>query len=249
MAGQVVSKPSASVAPDAGIVVTAGAGEYVGRGAGKLLGALSVLPVPVQGRCAADVGACTGGFTQVLVQRGAARVYAIDVGHGQLAATLRADPRVVNLEGVNARELTSTSLPEPCAVIVADLSFISLRLVLPALASLAAPGADALLLVKPQFEAGRAALDGYGVVRSPMARADAVVQVARAALDTGFTPRAVVPSAVPGAAGNREYFLWATSAADVPGASMSDLHASVLQDGATTATPNPGEAVGEEAGT
>ena len=249
MAGQVVTKPSSAVLPGASIDVTSGAGDFVGRGAGKLMTALSVLPVPVRGRCAADVGACTGGFTQVLLQHGAARVYAIDVGHGQLASALRADPRVVNLEGINARELTRTSLPEPCEVIVADLSFISLRLVLPALVAVAAPAADALLLVKPQFEAGRAALDGHGVVRSPLARADTVVQVAQAAASAGFTPRAVVPSGVPGAAGNREYFLWATAAHDVAGASMSDLHAVVLQDGVTSAAPNPGEAVGEEAGT
>lgn len=244
--GHPVTKPAHKVRSTSTVWVSPAANDYVGRGAGKLLSALTALPVPIAGRRALDVGACTGGFTQVLLNHGAARVYALDVGHGQLAPELRGDPRVVNLEGVNARDLDADSLPEASEVIVADLSFISLTLVLPALVPVAAPAADALVLVKPQFEAGRAALDGTGVVRSAQARADAVVRVAQVASDHGLTPCGVVPSAVPGSSGNREYFLWATRAAGVLATSMSDLHAVVLQDGGTAA-PTTGPVARKEA--
>ncbi|HTU39716.1 MAG TPA: TlyA family RNA methyltransferase, partial [Acidimicrobiales bacterium] len=175
VAGAPADKAARLVAADEPLVVLGPPSRYVSRGGEKLAAALDRFAVAVDGRRALDAGASTGGFTDCLLQRGAAHVYAVDVGHGQLDPSVRADPRVSVLERVNARTLDATVLRaadpgfEPCPLVVADLSFISLRAVVPALAGdVAAPGADLVLLVKPQFEVGRAAASrGKGVVRDP----------------------------------------------------------------------------------
>ena len=203
---RVAARAATRVEPSDDLVVTGG-DAWVGRAAGKLDAALDAFDVDVAGLVALDLGASTGGFTQVLLARGAARVVALDVGHGQLVPELRADDRVVVVEGENARDLTPERLaaltgdPLPPAVVVADLSFISLRLVLPAIAAVAAPTADVVLLVKPQFEVGRVR---DGVVRDAGDRAGAVRGVLQEAWRLGLGTRGLVPSAVPGAHGNLE---------------------------------------------
>ena len=179
--------------------------KYVSRGGLKLEHALDRFQLPVTGRVCVDLGASTGGFTDVLLQRGALRVYAVDVGRGQLHEKLRADPRVIMQERVNARELR---LPEPCAAAVADLSFISLRLVLPALAAALRPAdAWACVLVKPQFEAGRVEVGKGGVVRDPLVHERVVREIAEELEKLEFEIVGSVPSPVLGPAGNREFLL------------------------------------------
>jgi 23S rRNA (cytidine1920-2'-O)/16S rRNA (cytidine1409-2'-O)-methyltransferase len=208
--GDRADRAAAPVAEDAALVVEQGP-RYVSRGGDKLAGALDALALDVAGKVAIDVGSSTGGFTDVLLQRGAARVHAVDVGKGQLDWKLRNDPRVVVHEGVNARE--GVPVDEPVDVIVADVSFISLRLVLPpALAHLRADG-DVVALVKPQFEAGREAVGAGGIVRDAAARADAVRAVARELALRGASVVAVVPSVIPGREGNREIFIHARKGA------------------------------------
>jgi 23S rRNA (cytidine1920-2'-O)/16S rRNA (cytidine1409-2'-O)-methyltransferase len=205
--GLVVLKPASLVRPDRPIELRSGEREWVGRGARKLLGAFDTLPMDVAGRVCADFGASTGGFTEVLLERGAARVYAIDVGHNQLHWRLRSDPRVVAMEGVNARHLEA--LPEPVERVVGDLSFISLRLILPAVGRVTTADAEALILVKPQFEAGREAIARGGLVRSGRARDDAIAGVRDEANTSGFQVLGGVDCVLPGArAGNVEHFLW-----------------------------------------
>jgi 23S rRNA (cytidine1920-2'-O)/16S rRNA (cytidine1409-2'-O)-methyltransferase len=205
------------------VVVAAASGpDYASRGAHKLIGALESLDpagVLVRGRSCLDAGASTGGFTDVLLRRGAAHVVCVDVGYGQLAWPLRSDARVTVMDRTNVRSLTAADLPYRPELVVADLSFISLRLVLPALAAMVAPGADLLLMVKPQFEVGREALSaegGGGVVRDPQLRADAVLAVARAAHDLGLGTAGVVASPLPGPSGNVEYFLHLRADAQPP---------------------------------
>lgn len=184
---------------------------WVSRAAGKLLGALADLPgggPTLQGVRAVDVGACTGGFTQVLLERGARHVSSVDVGHGQLAAVLRSDSRVTDLSGHNVRDLEVDTVGGPVDVVVADLSFISLTVVLDRLRGLVRPGGDLLLLVKPQFEVGRSGLDGRGVVRSRSGRRNALLRVLRVADDLGLELLGVVPSRTVGQEGNVEYVLW-----------------------------------------
>jgi 23S rRNA (cytidine1920-2'-O)/16S rRNA (cytidine1409-2'-O)-methyltransferase len=204
--GLVATKPATQVRVEQAIVVGAQDFPWVGRGALKLLGVLGPLGVDPAGRVCADLGASTGGFTEVLLHLGAPKVYAIDVGHGQLAWKLRTDPRVVNLEGTNVRHLEG--LPEPVDLIVGDLSFISLRLILPAVHRLLAPRGEAVVLVKPQFEAGRGAVGNDGKVRSEAVRAAAIDGVAVDAAAEGFEVLAGIDSPLPGArAGNVEHFL------------------------------------------
>ena len=208
--GAVATKPATQVLDADPIVVSEGsAGDgYVSRGAHKLIGALDAFPeVLVEGRECLDAGASTGGFTQVLLERGAASVLAVDVGYGQLAWSVRTDPRVVVIERTNVRALTPADLPFAPSLVVADLSFIPLELVIPALAAVTAPVADFVLMVKPQFEVGRAAV-GDGVVRDPALRMSAVRGVAASAIGAGLTVRAVTASPLPGPSGNVEYFLW-----------------------------------------
>jgi 23S rRNA (cytidine1920-2'-O)/16S rRNA (cytidine1409-2'-O)-methyltransferase len=207
---RVIDKPGHRLATDAAIEVT-GAVQYVSRGGVKLEGALAAFGVPVGGRVAMDVGASTGGFTDCLLQRGASRVYAIDVGYGQLAWSLRQDPRVVVIERTNIRTMATGApgaVPERVGLVTADVSFISLRLVLPVLRAWLADRADLLVLVKPQFEVGRGQVGRGGVVRDPALRAAALRQVAAAAEAAGYRVEASAPSVLPGPKGNQEYFLW-----------------------------------------
>lgn len=207
--GTVATKPATQVDQSDPVVIDEDSGDaYVSRGAHKLLGALAAFPeVEVEGRDCLDAGASTGGFTQVLLEAGAARVLAVDVGYGQLAWPVRTNPRVHVLERTNVRTLTPGDVPFRPSLVVADLSFIPLGLVLPALAEVALPDADLLLMVKPQFEVGREAV-GDGVVRDPALRARAVLGVAEAAQGSGMQVRGVVASPLPGPSGNVEYFLW-----------------------------------------
>jgi 23S rRNA (cytidine1920-2'-O)/16S rRNA (cytidine1409-2'-O)-methyltransferase len=180
---------------------------YVSRGGHKLAAALDAFHLDPAGRVCADVGASTGGFTDVLLQRGAARVYAIDVGRGQLAERLRHDDRVVSMERTNARTLTESSLPEPIGLAVVDVSFISLGLVLGAVASLFAEGSgDVVALVKPQFEAGRDQVKG-GVVRDAAIHLEVLRRVVARAAALGLEPRDAIPSPILGPEGNREFLL------------------------------------------
>jgi 23S rRNA (cytidine1920-2'-O)/16S rRNA (cytidine1409-2'-O)-methyltransferase len=181
---------------------------YVSRGGLKLERALDHFGLSPQGLVCADLGASTGGFTDVLLQRGAARVHAVDVGYGQLHPKLRADPRVVVHERINAREISPALLGERCSAAVADLSFISLRLVLPALVSvLAGKGAWICVLVKPQFEAGRAEVGKGGVVRDPAVHERVVREISQEIQRLGLEPRGSVQSPVEGPAGNREFLV------------------------------------------
>ncbi len=214
--GGVASKAATQVEEaDPIVIAEAGAADhYVSRGAHKLIGALDAFPlVRVEGRDCLDAGASTGGFTQVLLERGAARVLAVDVGYGQLAWPVRTDPRVTVVERTNVRSLTAEALAFRPSLVVADLSFIPLELVLPALRAVAVDPADFVLMVKPQFEVGRAAV-GDGVVRDPLLRASAVRGVAAAAAALGMVVRGVAASPLPGPSGNVEYFLWLTVTAD-----------------------------------
>ena len=205
VAGTVATKPATAVEAGTPLLVDADPGEtWVSRGAHKLIGALDALGVPVEGRRALDAGASTGGFTQVLLRRGAAHVVAADVGYGQLAWVLQTDPRVTVMDRTNVRSL---ELEEPVDLVVADLSFIPLGLVLPALAGCTTPDADLLPMVKPQFEVGKERLPAGGVVRDPALRAEAVVRVAEQAWELGLGVRGVVASPLPGPSGNVEYFL------------------------------------------
>jgi 23S rRNA (cytidine1920-2'-O)/16S rRNA (cytidine1409-2'-O)-methyltransferase len=181
---------------------------YVSRGGHKLAAALDAFGIDPAGRTCLDVGASTGGFSDVLLQRGATRVYAVDVGRGQLAETLRHDQRVVSLERTNARTLTPSSFPEPIDLAVIDVSFISLGLVLGPIASTLRPGRDApiVALVKPQFEAGRGRTD-HGVVRDPAIHRDVLERVVEAAQALGLGARAVIASPILGPEGNREFLL------------------------------------------
>jgi 23S rRNA (cytidine1920-2'-O)/16S rRNA (cytidine1409-2'-O)-methyltransferase len=192
-------------------VTPAAAGpDYVSRGAHKLVGALGAFDPDgrmVTGRWVLDAGASTGGFTDVLLRRGAAHVIAVDVGYGQLAWSLRSDERVTVMDRTNIRGLVVEDLPQRPGLVVADLSFISLRLVLGVFAAIVADDADLLLMVKPQFEVGRAALGSGGVVREAELRQSAVLSVAGAAWDVGLGTAGVVASPLPGPSGNVEYFL------------------------------------------
>ena len=207
--GTTVVKASTAVSDDA-VLEVAGSDHYVSRAAHKLIAGLDAFAVDVRGRLALDMGASTGGFTQVLLERGAEPVIAVDVGHGQLAASIGADPRVIAVEGYNVRHMTPASLAEVSgiddapSVITGDLSFISLGHVLGAAKAVAAPDADLVLLVKPQFEVGRTAVKG-GLVTNPDLRADAVAGVLWAAWDQGLGTLGVVSSPLLGTHGNSEF--------------------------------------------
>jgi 23S rRNA (cytidine1920-2'-O)/16S rRNA (cytidine1409-2'-O)-methyltransferase len=200
-------KPGQLVAEDVVLVVAVPA-QYVSRGGIKLANALDALALDVAGRRALDVGASTGGFTDCLLQRGAARVIALDVAYGELALSLRGDPRVTVLERVNARALRPAELPYAPDLVVADVSFISLAKVLPAVLACAAERFDALVMVKPQFEVGRERVGKGGVVRDPLLRRQAIVAVAEAARAQGASVLGFASSDLPGPAGNRETFAW-----------------------------------------
>jgi len=207
--GRVVAKPSQEVAGDAEIAATA-AHPWVGRGGVKLDHALTIWPVAVAGRTVIDVGASTGGFTQVCLSRGAARVYAVDVGSGQLHPTLAGDPRVVELSGTDARNLDTTLIPTPPDLIVTDVSFISLAKALPAALALAGEGAELLALVKPQFEVGRDRVGKGGLVKDEAARLEALEAVKAWLEASGWSVLATADSPITGGDGNQEFLLRAT---------------------------------------
>ena len=207
VAGTVAAKPSTLVSAADPVALAGPARRWASRGGGKLAPVLQRLRVQVAGRRCLDAGASTGGFTDVLLEAGAAEVVAVDVGYGQLDLRLRQDPRVMVLDRTNVRTLDTDRTGGPVDLTVADLSFISLRLVLPALARLTRDGGDLLLLVKPQFEAGRDAVGRGGVVRDPAARAAAVRGVAEAGVPLGLGVAGICPSPLPGPAGNLELFL------------------------------------------
>lgn len=211
--GMRARKPATLVDPADPVVVDdrAVAADYVSRGGHKLAGALAAFGAagpPVRGRRCLDAGAAAGGFTDVLLRAGAAEVVAVDVGYGQLDWTLRNDPRVRVHERTNIRTLTPELIGGLVDVTVADLSFISLRLVLPALAECTAPDGDLVVMVKPQFEVGRGNVGPGGVVRDPELRTEAALGVAAVAVGLGLGVAGVAPSLLPGPSGNRELFLW-----------------------------------------
>jgi 23S rRNA (cytidine1920-2'-O)/16S rRNA (cytidine1409-2'-O)-methyltransferase len=212
VSGQVASKSATQVSRDAPVTVASDADsgpQYVSRGGHKLAGALAVFAgLSVAGKRCLDAGASTGGFTDVLLRAGAAQVVAADVGYGQLAWSLRTDERVTVLDRVNVRSLDPALVAPPPSVVVADLSFISLSLVLPALVGCAAPDADFVLMVKPQFEVGKGRVGAGGVVRSAADRADAVRSVCDTAWALGLGVRGITASPLPGPSGNVEYFVW-----------------------------------------
>lgn len=203
--GQVVDKPGTRVPQDARIELQA-APRYVSRGGEKLEAALAAFPIEVAGRVCADVGASTGGFTDCLLQHGAARVYAVDVGYGQLDYRLRQDERVVVLERTNARYVGR--LEEPVSLVTLDVSFISLRLLLPVVRGWLTPRADLIPLIKPQFEAGRADVGKGGVVRDRAVHRRVLVGVLEAARHEGYTVRGLIRSPLTGPAGNVEFLAW-----------------------------------------
>ena len=207
--GMPAVKAATAVAPTATLSVAGDGGHsWVSRGAHKLIGALDVFGIAVDGLRCLDAGASTGGFTEVLLARGAREVVAADVGYGQLAWSLRSDPRVIVVERTNVRDLSAVAIGGPVDLVVADLSFISLTTVLPALTRCAAPSADIVPMVKPQFEVGRGQVGAGGVVRDPVLRAESVLTVARRARELDWCAVGVTASPLPGPAGNVEYFLW-----------------------------------------
>lgn len=210
--GEIVRKAARQMDPAQALLVDENTAEdYVSRGAYKLIGALDYLAdsaPQIRGRYCLDAGASTGGFTDVLLRRGASHVFAVDVGYGQIAWKLREDPRVSVIERTNVRTLDPALINPPAGLVVGDLSFISLTLVIPALVAASAPDADFLLMVKPQFEIGRERLGAGGVVRNLDHHHEAVCTVGNAARAAGLAIKAVAPSPLPGPAGNVEYFLY-----------------------------------------
>ncbi|OBJ62101.1 TlyA family RNA methyltransferase [Mycobacterium asiaticum] len=227
-------KPATAVAVTAALTVADdGDRSWVSRGAHKLIGALDDFGIPVHGRRCLDAGASTGGFTEVLLDRGATEVVAADVGYGQLAWSLRSDPRVKVVERTNARDLSPEVIGGPVDLVVADLSFISLATVLPALVGCACPDADIVPMVKPQFEVGKGQVGPGGVVRETQLRTDAVLAVARRAEELGWHPIDVTASPLPGPAGNVEYFLWLRAESDrgLVGDALVDAVQHVVMEG------------------
>jgi 23S rRNA (cytidine1920-2'-O)/16S rRNA (cytidine1409-2'-O)-methyltransferase len=219
--GPVALRPSQLVEPDADLLVEEGP-RFVSRGGIKLENALEALAIDVEGRDCLDVGASTGGFTDCLLQRGAARVAALDVAYGQLDLRIREDPRVTVLERANARRLSPSELPFAPQLATVDVSFISLAKVLPAIAACLAPRGEILAMVKPQFELGRARVR-KGVVRDPADRREAILGVAGAATALGLAVRGFASSGLPGPKGNRETFVWCGGG----GEPVADLEAAV----------------------
>jgi 23S rRNA (cytidine1920-2'-O)/16S rRNA (cytidine1409-2'-O)-methyltransferase len=204
--GKPVRKASETLAPDS-VIEAEAAFPFVSRGGVKLAHALDTFAVPVEGRTALDVGASTGGFSDVLLRRNIARIYAVDVGREQLHASLRSDPRLVSLEGIDARRLDRSLVPEPVDLVVVDVSFISLVLILPSALALAAPRADLAILIKPQFEVGRERIGKGGIVKDEAAHGEVRDRIAAVVAGLGWTVRGIVPSPIEGGDGNREFLL------------------------------------------
>lgn len=207
VAGAPAKKPAQSVTEDDAIVLADEAQAYVSRAALKLKHGLAAFAIMAQGRSALDLGSSTGGFTQVLLEEGAVHVTAIDVGHGQMAPQLAADPRVRLIEGLNARDLAAEHLQCPVDLVVCDVSFISLKLALPRALDLAQSGADLVALVKPQFEAGREAVGKGGLVTDPAEHERVCREIAEFLEGRGWTVRGLEPSPVAGGDGNREFLI------------------------------------------
>jgi 23S rRNA (cytidine1920-2'-O)/16S rRNA (cytidine1409-2'-O)-methyltransferase len=205
--GQIVSKAGAAVASDTEVTLKTPDHPYVGRGGVKLAHALDVFQVVPRGRRTLDIGASTGGFTDVLLQRDAASVIAVDVGRGQLDWRLRNDPRVIVLEGINARGLSVADLPHRVTLVTIDVAFISLRHILPVLPRILEPPADVVALVKPQFEAGRTEVGKHGLVTDPAVHEAVLARVTAAAAAVGLSRLGMTPSPITGATGNQEFFL------------------------------------------
>lgn len=205
--GEPAKKPNQMVGPDDAIALDDPAAAYVSRAALKLVAGLDAGGISVEGRRCLDVGASTGGFTQVLLERGAAQVIAVDVGHDQLHESLRADPRVTSLEGVNARELDRERVPEGVDLLVCDISFVSVTKVLAAPLALCGPGAEAVILFKPQFEVGREFVGKGGIVSDEVASRRVLDEVVRFVEGAGFALKHQVPSPIAGGDGNRETVL------------------------------------------
>ncbi len=215
--GMVATKAASQVEENSAIRVNTDPDEdYVSRGAHKLIGALDAFGMEVSGKVVLDAGASTGGFTDVLLRRNAAHIYCVDVGYGQLAWKIANDPRVKVMDRFNVRNLTESDLGTQVDLIVADLSFISLETVLPALVGVLKPTGDALLMVKPQFEVGKDLLGPGGVVSENSLRIDAVNKIANKAFELGLGMAGVVASPLPGPSGNVEYFLWLNRSASAP---------------------------------
>lgn len=205
--GQAVSKAGTPVAEAAHVELTTPDHPYVGRGGLKLAHALDTFGIDVKGRRGLDIGASTGGFTDVMLQRGAADVIALDVGHNQLDWKLRSDPRVLVREGVNARTLTAADVPHPVDIVTMDVSFISLSYILPEVPKFLAPGADVVALVKPQFEAGREEVGKGGIVSDPAVHERVIAKVTADAERLGFRRCGLTPSPITGATGNIEFLI------------------------------------------
>jgi 23S rRNA (cytidine1920-2'-O)/16S rRNA (cytidine1409-2'-O)-methyltransferase len=224
LAGQVLvdgapaSKAGAQIGPGATVTLIRPDHPYVGRGGVKLAHALDAFGIPITGRDALDIGASTGGFTDVLLRRGAARVTAYDVGRGQIDWKLRTDPRVVVIEGRNARSLALEELPGPADVVTIDVSFISLDKILPRVPAVLRPGGDLVALVKPQFEAGRAEIGKKGLVRDAAVHARVIARVTESAAAAGFVRVGMTPSPITGTTGNQEFFLHLKAARDMDAA-------------------------------
>lgn len=219
--GEVETKSSRDVGDATPIALAVTEDHYVSRAAHKLIGALDAFGprgLVVTGKTALDAGASTGGFTQVLLERGAAQVTAIDVGHGQMSPVMASDPRVTVVEGLNVRDLEHGSPGTGAGLVVADLSFISLTLAIPALRTVAEPDADFVLMVKPQFEVGRSGLDKHGVVVSPALWSRAITAVCDCAHGEGLQVRGLERSPLPGPSGNVEFFVWVSQAWQARGA-------------------------------
>jgi 23S rRNA (cytidine1920-2'-O)/16S rRNA (cytidine1409-2'-O)-methyltransferase len=255
VAGAPATKPATQVDLGAPILVLPGAGPDAGavdpqgrawasRGAHKLVGALDAFAVDPAGRRCLDAGASTGGFTHVLLARGAASVVAVDVGYGQLVWALRQDERVQVLDRTNVRDLQPEQVAPAPSLVVADLSFIPLALVLPALVRCSAPGAELVLMVKPQFEVGRERLGRGGVVRDPQLRAGAVTGVATAAAGLGLRCEAVTASPLPGPSGNVEYFVQLRRGDPRPGGEVEAMTAAAVAAGPAGASTGAGGAGG-----
>ncbi|MDR0424794.1 MAG: TlyA family RNA methyltransferase [Clostridiales Family XIII bacterium] len=205
--GERALKPGTMVSHEAGISVIAPACPYVSRGGLKLAGALDSFGLTVEGKTAVDIGASTGGFTDCMLQRGAIRVYSVDVGYGQLDWKLRNDPRVVNMERINIRLMDPAQIPEKADIVTVDVSFISLKLVLPTAAALMGDGGHIICLVKPQFEAGRAQVGKKGIVRDPRVHKEVILNAIGYAQENRLAARALIPSPVRGAKGNTEFLM------------------------------------------
>jgi len=206
--GEYVDKAGAQVKDEDVLELVEREHPWVGRGGMKLAGAFDAFPIEVSGMVCVDIGASTGGFTHVMLEKGAAKVYAIDVGYGQLDASLREDPRVVNCEKTNARYLDESDFEEPIDFVSIDVSFISLDLILPAVSSFLTAGGQIVALIKPQFEVGKAEVGKGGIVRDPEARQSAVDKVTATAGELGFAVNGLIESPVKGAEGNVEYLIW-----------------------------------------